>query len=326
MFLGTTSLLANKYYTVIDSLNPLFFSASSGRIIGIGLTILLFLNHVYHTPPPPPRKPLPLIFFVLTALGLTASVISNSFMFIIYAVFLYLCQFINNDGGLKHEDSKKSLLTFLPLVVVLSSITTMVLLYVLPFDQNAAHVLRAVLVTVNGCLFAGWFLGKFLSSLRQKSFGWKHKNLTMTWPIVCIMISTLAGLLFLGNVFTKKSVSKKVFAPIFTQAQQWRYSKLKKVGLKGDFSLGDHHITSRKDPSENYSAYEYEKGGNYFVATFSGVLWLWGLVLFLWLRTGRYKKWILCRDRDAYYSNLVWIVMIPAVFLLIGFINAGVTY
>ena len=107
IFVGTTSLVPTKYYLLFDTSNPFYFTVHGGRIIGIGIVLLLLMD-IFHNSQN--RTFFPILFFIFGGMGLTVTSFSNVlwilplyFLGIIYSV--YYKEALGASGRIEYEKS-----------------------------------------------------------------------------------------------------------------------------------------------------------------------------------------------------------------------------
>ncbi len=197
LFIGTLSPLFTKYYLVFDSSNSLFYTVHSGRIVGIGVALLLLTEFVL----PKEQSTVfrnPALLFV--ALGLATTSLSNSLWAVCMVLFfLFHRQIASLGKGLFNRSTWASRIHWLaPLVVILSVFMYPFWVQKTPWMQLRLDLVPIYFRLIACLLLLGFFARAFLSQLNEMPLSFQ-KNSASSGPIL-FLIASLAGILFLGNI------------------------------------------------------------------------------------------------------------------------------
>ncbi|MFH0791017.1 MAG: hypothetical protein V2A64_05220 [Candidatus Omnitrophota bacterium] len=259
IMIGTTSILPNKYYLLFEYANPLYFVAVSGRVIGIAFFIFMIVYGVYEAE----KKRLSKSYFILAGAGLTAITIPNAFWVVIFYFLTVLFKYYyNNFYGIRNVHLKNIEYTSGKMSIY-SSVLVSLLLYGLPFDAAWAHLLRFFLIILICILLSERLIPRLFIFFKRKSI-WPEDFKITARLLVILILSVIAGVMFLGNVFVLNGLSKKVFQALGHIFGRIYFGVLFPPVSFGTFSFGDFRNL--------YAGSSYNWGIMPFAANYGGIL------------------------------------------------------
>ncbi len=197
IFIGTTSLIATKYYMLLDSSNLLFFTVHSGRIIGIAIIALLLVNSLKDNKD---TKSIPPLALILIGLGITSTSISNAIWLLLVSAWMILLRISPKE----QPATNRTLLS--GQLLCYTSTISLLLMYGLPFSKPF-YMVRAVAVGIS-CLLFLWYAFEYIKPTNKPAI---HSQ-------AIIILSILLGLIFLGNVWVNNPIRSNTYKHISTLA------------------------------------------------------------------------------------------------------------
>lgn len=197
LFIGTLSPLFTKYYLVFDSSNSLFYTVHSGRVVGIGVALLLLTEFALSKESSTVFRN-PALLFV--ALGLATTSLSNSLWAVCMVLFfLFHRQLASLGKGLSNRSTWASRIHWLaPLVVTLSIFMYPLWAQETPWMQLQLNLAPIYFRLIACLLLLGFFARAFLSQLNEIPPSFQKKS-ARSGPIL-FLAASLVGILLLGNI------------------------------------------------------------------------------------------------------------------------------
>lgn len=259
MMIGTTSILPNKYYLLFEYANPLYFLAVSSRVIGIAFFIFMILYGLYETN----KNRLSKLYFILAGAGLTAITIPNVFWVVIFYFLTVLFKHYYNNFYDIRNTQLRNIEYASGKTVIYNSIFSSLLLYGLPFDAAWAHLLRFFLIILICILLSERLIPRLFIFFKKKSI-WPEDFKITSRLLVILILSVIAGVMFLGNVFVLNGLSKKLFQALGHIFGRIYFGVLFPPVSFGTFSFGDFRNL--------YAGSSYNWGIMQFAANYGGIL------------------------------------------------------
>lgn len=306
MMLGTTSLVIERSYVIIDAGNPISYIVHPGRIVQIGFAILLILDAVLHSQR---GSTLSKTFFLLSAVGLAATSISNILWIMpLYMLTVAYTSFYNSEELIKGYRVGGKMICYGATAVTL-------LLYSLPFHGVNVFVPRALAVLVIVYIFLHKDMRQIFASIPRLGTTYSA-NIKSFWSRAYILVgSGCVSLLLLGNVFVNNSVARSFIRFIGKLFGNTSIEATTKYVNRGVESLSLGNFTA--------SGAMYRTGLSQFAASFAGVLALILLAAYLFERGRRTGRLRMGPDpANTVYEVLVMLAAsIPFVFFITDFVN-----
>jgi len=321
MFIGTSSLIPTKYYMLFDSANFLYFTAHSGRIVGIGIMLMLIVDAILERSS---KNSLPLLTLILIGLGITATSISNAlWLLVLYPILVITVIFFQNyrqenlTAGDDHLNNNIKLGTILCFLAVI----TLFLMYGLPFKSAITYHLRTLSVFLVIELFLWIYFSKLRFFFLNIKNSWdKHRNILL--QAIVLLGAILFGIIFLGNMFVEnplRASAMKNLGKIVGETNIQLLPIFKWTGLEphqtGTFAIGDHREMS--------DANEYCQGLHKFAAYYGWILILIILTNFLFNKGLKRKDFYTYTDFILYEIFLLSVVGLVSCFFFTDFIDFG---
>jgi len=232
IFAGTTSLLPVKYYLLFDSSNMLYFTAHCGRIVGVVFIFMMIADAFFSSG----QNRLPVVFFILSGLGLAATPLSNPLWFIIIYAALIIYSSRVYSSGKKFFDSNGTVLCY-------AGVISTMILYTLDFENPTAYKYRTGAVV----LMIVMALLRLLP--RVDKLGIRTEN-TQKGRLIkqgaLLLGGILIGLIFLGNMLASNAIAKALINKLEPIIGAVEFKNLPSVkggeifSQGGTFAIGDH--------------------------------------------------------------------------------------
>lgn len=320
--IGTTSILPTRYYLLYDASNPIWMTAHSGRIVGIGICLLLILGFYLHE-----WKKLPLLFYILIGLGLSATSISNSawslfILMISIAISILVSlsrnQFpVDNSALSPPQDNPARWVKKYLSLAILAALTSVFLIFVHSYTNRASYYIKLLLSVFPLIFLALAFLPLRVAFRRVKEvFGtavFAHGHLAR---LAIFLVSTLIGLIFLGNVSSNDHIHDRIFK------DEVEIRSIQSYPIHStSMALNDFRINKDRHPSEHKShQFEWEREVGYFFAYFGLVFLMW---IFSYVALEHHLDPASPQVEKSYLFILFAVLMalVPAIFFFISFTN-----
>lgn len=306
--LGSFSLLATKYYMYFDSGSPLWLCMHSGRIVGVLLMILIFTEMSFGQ-----QQKLPLTFFLLTGIGITATSISNFMLLALMLLPAFLTFIISKDNEKSNLIGRPA--TFLCGMIIIICFILYGLKECFGYDIFKARfvgLLFVLTVFIFRWIFQLWVVFK-----EHLKLSFSNKLLVR---LLLFLTAAGVGLLFLGNILVENKISASVqkyyqakgeSVPILT------LHRLKGAAYevqKGTWKIGDYR---ERGP---YNPHCHSLGS--FVAVYGGILFAILCVNFIYAK--RFDEKIAdLRDRMFYEIFLLASLLLPWLLFFMDMVDYG---
>jgi hypothetical protein len=304
IYAGTTSLLATKYYMLFDSSNLLYFTVHSGRMVGI-IFIFLMIGDAFFSAP---QNRLPLVFFLLSGLGIAATSLSNPF----WLGVIYCCLIIYDSSpyvsGKKFLDSNGTVLCY-------SAVIVSMMMYTLDFESPLSYKFRMAALALVVVLALSRFLPRHDGGGVKKGTG--HKLLVKQWAV--LWAGLLIGLIFLGNMSAGNPLQKiflKTLKPIIGSVEIRDIPALKGdkiVSEGGTFKVGDYRQIGFFN--------EYCAGLPQFVDYYGLILAMILAINYFIVKARRAGQELLRAELVLYEVFLVAVASLPCFFFFTDFVQ-----
>ncbi len=268
MMLGTVSIFPDKYYLLIDSSNPLFYSVHIARIIWLPIIIYFYFIFIekngstYLSP----------LFYILAPIGISSIVLTTGIWILLLIVFWYFHKIKKNltytsriqSNLILKNPSFKSTLSFRQICqyiyknfsyfAVLTSIFSMVMLFS-DFTMEEKNNFMILHVVIVGIVLLPKFQWNIYKRFREESF--KKLNI----PLLVFFIIFIFSLLFLGNFLLKTNIVSSFFDQFHEIFGKIEIKNFGREIMNNDFTLG-------KDCRELRSFAFYSYNTQFFIACY----------------------------------------------------------
>ncbi|MCD4780918.1 MAG: hypothetical protein K8S27_10280 [Candidatus Omnitrophica bacterium] len=315
---GTTALNPSKYYLLFDSSNPLFFTAHSGRIVGIPLFMLLLILIVENIKGAKEGEAhIPLIFFGLTGIGISATSFSNAAW--ILGLISFALMYINffpsqlcHPRQTRTFDRQNNIFIFLTVLTCLT-------LYSLPYSENRFLNDRTILVLFLAMLYIYRLTNLFYFPNEWHQYWMILKDNKMNLQLLTALFGIIISFLLFFNITVDNPVSKKVYARLYARQQLSLkslpgYKDQPEQSIDKAFYLGDY-----RSPSRN-NLYAYNQGPWDFIAYYGGIL---SMMLFT---NFAFKLGPATKEKSQFFFREIFLMAtigIPLCFFLMDFVSFG---
>ena len=306
LYAGTTSLLATKYYMLFDSSNLLYFTVHSGRMVGIIFIFLMIGDALFSSS----QNRLPLVFFLLSGLGIAATSLSNP----LWLGATYGGLIIYNSGryasGKKFLDPNGTVLCY-------SAVIASMMMYALDFESPLSYKFRMAALAVVVVLAVSRLLPKHDGVGVKTDIG--HKLLVKQGAV--LLAGVLTGLIFLGNMFAGNPLQRifvTALKPIIGSVEIRDLPAMKGapiVSEGGTFAVGDHR--------ELRTFNEYCKGLTSFADYYGLILVMILATNYFIVNARRAGQGFLRAELVLYEIFLIAVASLPCFFFFTDFVQYG---
>ena len=306
LYAGTTSLLAAKYYMLFDSSNLLYFTVHSGRMVGIIFIFLMIGDALFSSS----QNRLPLVFFLLSGLGIAATTLSNPFWLGVIYCGLVIYNSNPYASGKKFLDSNGTALCY-------SAVIASMMMYALDFKSPLFYKFRMAALILVAVLAVSRLLPKHDGAGIKTGTG--DKLLVRQGAV--LGAGLLIGLIFLGNIAAGNPWQKTfvtALKPIIGSVEirdipQMKGSPLVSEG--GTFAVGDHR--------ELGTFNEYCRGLTQFVDYYGLILMMILAVNYFIVRARGAGQEFLRADLVLYEIFLMAAASLPCFLFFTDFVQYG---
>ena len=308
IYAGSTSLLATKYYMLFDSSNLLYFTVHSGRMVGIIFIFLMIGDALFSSS----QNRLPLVFFLLSGLGIAATSLSNP----LWLVVIYCGLIIYNSS---RYASDKKFLDSNGTVLCYSAVIASMMMYALDFlsPYCISYKFRIAALEVVVVLVVSRLLLKYDGVGGKTDTG--HKRLVKQGAVLLAGLWT--GLVLLGNMSAGNALQRifvTTLKPIIGSVDIRDVPPMKGapiVSERGTFAVGDYRQLGTYN--------EYCKGLTQFVDYYGLILVMILATNYFIVRARRAGQKFLRAELVLYEIFLIAVASLPCLFFFTDFVQYG---